>query len=299
MDKMSIEPPSVLIITLDWKQPEMTIECIQTLRKMTYSNFDYLVIEQESNNESIEILEKHFPMYSLIVLEENVGFAKGCNIGLKIACEREYDYALLINNDAFPAADMLEKLVSEIEPNIALLSPKIYYESEPNRIWFANGRRQRSTLNLRDTGRGEIDNEKWGQSRDVDYLLGTCLLVNLKKVEPLGFFNEQYFMYYEDLDWSIRLRNAGYRLRLVSSAHLYHRVATSSGGMNAPHRQYHLARSSFIFFFTHRATGNAILILIGRIGSGVKRITKLSIMRNIVSLKAYLRGLADGYKATR
>jgi len=288
--------PRILAIMLNWRQAEMTLTCVRVLREMAYNNLDILVVDNGSADSSAEMLQKKLPTdVELYAMPDNLGFASGCNIGLHQAIKGDYEYALLINNDAFAAPDMLINLLAEVAPDIALLSPKIYYESEPERIWFANGRQHPITLDLRDTGRGQLDGERWAKSRDVDYLLGTCLLVNLTAVQSVGFFDERYFMYFEDLDWSLRLRQAGYRLRLISDAHLYHRVAVSSGGLESPLRQYYLARSSVMFWRSYARLGRPLIILLFRLGSAIKRVARLLIRGEIAVISAYLHGLRDGW----
>jgi GT2 family glycosyltransferase len=190
----------------------------------------------------------------------------------------------------------LSKLIEEASANIALLSPKIYYESAPDRIWFAGGQQHPHLLELRQSGRYQVDGPEWGESRDVDYLLGTCLLVNLAAIRQVGLLDECFFMYYEDLDWSFRLRQAGYRLRLVAQAHLYHRVAVSSGGSYSPIRQYYLAQSSVIFFHRHAPKGRPFAIMLFRLGSALKTTFLLAARGQWQAAYAYLGGLYNGWR---
>lgn len=292
---MTIQP-SVLAIVLNWQQPQITLQCIQALQAMAYPRLEMLIIDNGSADDSFEILSRVLSAEQLVTLPQNLGFASGCNVGLKQAIVRNFDYALLINNDAFPAPDMLEKLLSKARPDIALLSPKIYYEAEPKRIWFGNGRQHPWTLDLQDTGRGQIDGPEWASDREVDYLLGTCLLVNLAAGKAVNFFDERYFMYFEDLDWSLRFRQAGYRLFLVADAYLYHRVAVSSGGLESPLRRYHVARSGVIFWRTHAHLGSPGIIMLFRLASGIKMVSRLLLRKEFTAAMAYLRGLLDGWQ---
>ena len=152
---------------------------------------------------------------------------------------------------------------------------------------------------MRETGQGEKDGPKWKETRNVDYLVGTGLLVNVAAVSQVGFFDDSYFMYYEDLDWSIRLRKAGLKLRLVANAHLYHQVSYSSGGQSTPSQLYHQAKSSIIFFTRHAQEGRPILIFLFRLGSALKTTTSLLLQRNLSALKAYWQGLRDGLQAIK
>lgn len=290
--------PRVLAVVLNWRQPAMTLECVRALSDMSApSALDILVIDNGSGDGSAETLRHELPAgIDLLALPENLGFGRGNNVGLRRALDEGYDFALLINNDAFAASDMLARLLAAAEPSIALLSPKITYEAKPHILWFAGARRKRRTLDIAGTGRGQTDGPAWSADRDADYLLGTCLLVNLAAVRSVGLFDERYFMYFEDLDWSIRLQRAGYRLRLVAGARLSHRVAASSGGLESPTRRYHLARSGVIFWRTHASLGNPAAILLFRIASAVKMLLRLSLTGQFAVAAAYWRGLRDGWR---
>jgi len=287
------------VIIINWRQPAMTVECVQAVRQMRAANAELLLIDNGSGDGSVEQLRQAFPDVPLMALPENVGFAAAANRGLERASKRGFDYALLLNNDAFPARDMLSHLLEETSPDVALLSPKIFYEQAPRRIWFAGARRHRFLLEMRDTGQGELDGPRWAASRDVEYLLGTGLLVNLEAAETVGWLDECFFMYYEDLDWSIRLSQAGYRLRLVADAHLYHRVSLSAGGVDSPLHRYYLARSSVLFFRRHSDLGCPPAILLYRLGSAAKMVARLALSGKLETARAYVRGLVDGWRASR
>ncbi|MCA9960793.1 MAG: glycosyltransferase family 2 protein [Anaerolineales bacterium] len=287
--------PQILAIILNWRQADMTIECVQALQRISYPYLNVLVIDNGSGDDSVSKMEAALTDVTVVALPKNSGFAGGCNWGMRYAVNKGFAWALLLNNDAFAASDMLMQLVEEVTDDIALLSPMIFYEEEPTRIWFAGGRQHPLLLEMRDSGQNKKDDSLW-KTRDVDYLVGTCLLVNLPIVMRVGLLDEQYFMYYEDLDWSIRLRLAGFRLRLVSNAHLYHRVSFSSGGEGSPLHRYYLARSSVRFFRRHASEGVPLFIFMFRLASAVKMLGKLVWRRQWATAVAYLQGLHSGLK---
>lgn len=291
--------PRLLTIILNWRQPIVTLECVRTVQQTSPPNHQILLIDNGSGDDSVPQFQAtlpDIPQLNLLCLPTNVGFAAGVNTGLCWAMEQGYEYAFILNNDAFPTAKMFDHLLAEITPDIGLLSPKIFYESEPNRLWFAGADQHPILLEKRNDGRKQLDAPQWAKSRDVDYLLGTGLLVNLAAIEQVGLLDERFFMYYEDLDWSIRFRQAGYRLRLVASAHLLHRVAVSSGGEDSPLRRYYLGRSSIIFFCRHANLGNPLAILLFRFASAVKTSLRLILTRRWATVYAYWRGLGDGWR---
>lgn len=290
--------PRTLAITLNWRQPQVTLECVQALRAMQNPELDILVIDNGSGDDSVEILKQYEPPLELLELPQNVGFAAGNNQGLQLAIDRGYDFALLINNDAFAGPELLERLLVQTGSDIGLLSPKIFYESDPERIWFAGGHRDPLTLDLLDTGRGKLDDPQSMASRDVDYLLGACLLVNLGAARVVGLLDERYFFYFEDLDWSVRFMEAGYRLRLVADAHVSHRVAVSTGGEeDSAQRRYYLAFGSVLFWRQYAHLGNTAVIVAFRLISAVKMVSRLMLTGRWRVAAAYLRGLRDGWLA--
>jgi GT2 family glycosyltransferase len=274
----------------------MTMDCVRALQAMSSADFDILVIDNGSGEESVAKLRHCQDGFELRELSENVGFAAGNNYGLREALARGYEYALLVNNDAFVAPDLLEKMLAEAEPDIGLLSPKIMYESEPERIWFAGGRRHPLTIDLLDARQGQLDKPGYA-SQDVDYLLGTCLLVNLQAARAVGLLDERYYFYFEDLDWSLRFTEAGYRLRLVEAARLYHRIAVSTGGNDdTAQRRYYLARGGVLFWRDNAHFGSPGIIFVFRTLSAVKMVVRLTVTGRWPVAQAYLRGLRDGWR---
>ena len=286
----------VLAIVINWRQPEVTQACVRALQGMEGIKLQILVIDNGSGDTSPEQLRQGLPGVEVRALPENQGFAGGANVGLRKAMAEDYDFALLINNDAFAAPNMLSRLLAETSADVALLSPKIFYESEPERIWFAGAQQHPTLLELRSRGQGELDGPLWSETRDVDYLVGTCLLANVVAVRQVGFLDEAYFMYYEDLDWSLRFRQAGYRLRVVADAHLFHRVSVSTGGVESPIRHYHMARSSVLFFHRHAQKGLPRSIALYRTFSAIKTLGLLIARGKFENAKAHLNGLRDGYR---
>jgi len=145
-------------------------------------------------------------------------------------------------------------------------------------------------------GRGP-DNGRWSDTIERSVLVGCGLLIRRDLLERVGLFDERFFMYYEDLDLCLRARRAGYRLLLVPSAKMWHKVAVSSGGRDSPGERYHMARSSVLFFRKHARSWQVPFIAPYRTASAVKTVTRLLLRRRPDSARAYLRGLRDGLRS--
>ncbi|MFZ0547316.1 MAG: glycosyltransferase family 2 protein [Candidatus Promineifilaceae bacterium] len=291
-----MKQPSILIVILNWRQPELTIACVKAVQAMDGPQFDLLLIDNGSGDNSAEILTDKLPDVQLLTLPENLGFAGGCNVGLRHAVEQGYTYALLLNNDAFPEVNMLQVLLGEMGGDVGMASPKVLYHPERDYVSFGGGRQHPSLLEVRDSKANQKDRPAWQETEAVDYLWGTCWLVNLAALQTVGLLDERFFMYYEDLDWSIRFRQAGYRLLWVGKARLYHQESRSTGGTDSPLRRYYLARSSVIFFRRYAHQGRPLFIFFFRLGSAIKMVSRLLLKGRRASAGAYLRGLRDGWK---
>ncbi|HSH01346.1 MAG TPA: glycosyltransferase family 2 protein [Anaerolineae bacterium] len=285
--------PPILAIILNWRQPELTHQCINHLQALPYPHLDILIVDNGSADHSLPYFQQHLPTIPVIPNPANTGFAHGNNLGLRYAQQHNYPYTLILNNDAFAEPPMLTNLLAHATPDIGLISPKILYEPQPDLLWFAGGSQAKYTLDLVNHGRGQPDTPLWS-TRDVDYLLGTCWLVNMAALDHVGLLDESYFMYFEDLDWSLRFRQAGYRLRFVADARLHHRVAVSSGGEDTPFRRYHLARSGVHFWRRYAHLGSPPIIIAWRLLSALKMVGRLLLNRQPATARAYLRGLYHG-----
>lgn len=288
--------PSILVVILNWRQPTLTIACVDAVQEMTGPPLDILLIDNGSGDDSAEILAQTLPDIPLLKLPENLGFAGGCNVGLRQAINQGYHYALLLNNDALPEVEMLNQLLAAMTEDTGLVGPKVLYHPERDYVSFGGGRQHRTLLELRDEKGNQKDQPDWQETEAVDYLWGTCWLVNLAATQKVGLLDERFFMYYEDLDWSIRFRQAGYRLLWVGKARLYHHESRSTGGTDSPLRRYYLARSSVLFFRRHGHLGRPFFILLFRLGSAIKMVARLLILGKRESARAYLHGMRDGWK---
>ncbi|MCK4891256.1 MAG: glycosyltransferase family 2 protein, partial [Candidatus Pacebacteria bacterium] len=240
-------PKKVYIIILNWNNEEDTIECIRSLKKINYNDYKIIIVDNGSEEKSVLKIKKQYSEICIIKNKKNLGFAGGNNIGIKYAINNGADYVLLINNDTIVDEDFLNKLVEAGDSNesVGLVGSKIYFYSEPNRIWFAGGKVNWLKNKGTHIGLDEIDKGQYDKINDVGYLTGCCLLIKREVIEQIGALKEDYFLYYEDTDFSLRARNIGYKCVYVPESKIYHKISRSTKPGSASYVYYH-ARNGLV-----------------------------------------------------
>jgi len=290
--------PLVYVVTLTWNQREDTLSCLESLKRMTYPHRRFLLVDNGSVDGTIEAVQERFSDVEIIANSRNLGFPGGFNVGLRRALDEGAEYVFMVNNDIFVAPDILDQLMACAgPPDVGMLAPKIYYADEPDRIWSVGARRHPWTLEMTDKGKMQLDQGQWDEVIERDYLVGCALLLKRSLLEDVGLFDEGYHpIYYEDLDLSLRARQAGYRLLMVPSARMWHKVSASGGGADSPRERYLVARNSARFFGKHVRGWRWLIVVPYRLGSAVKMTTRLLCQGKRESALAYLRGLRDGLR---
>jgi GT2 family glycosyltransferase len=216
---------NTLIVVLNWNSREMTRDCIQSLLAMEGDSFQILLIDNGSQDGSVEYLQEAFPNIQVIANGRNLGFAAGCNIGMDRALREGYDYVLLVNNDTIIDPMLLRELRGEAGrcPTAGMLSPKIYYFEPSDQLWWAGGTYNSWSGIPAHAGRKQVDAGQFDQSRNIDWATGCVLLLCCAALRATGLFDEQFFGNGEDLDLSLRMRKHGYVVRYAPKAIVWHR----------------------------------------------------------------------------
>jgi hypothetical protein len=224
--------PKVIILILNWNGLKDTIECIESIGNIHYSNYSVLVIDNGSDGDNVRLLKEKFGAgLNIIETGKNYGFAGGINRGISYALRNlESDYMLLLNNDTIVAPDFLDKLISAVEKDstIGLAGPKIlfynesqYIQSTGNRINMVMG------IPIRIAFKEKDSSEATG-IQTADYI-DTAILVKTSLFKSVGLFDESYFCYWEDADYGVRARRAGFRVISVLDARVWHKKTVILG----------------------------------------------------------------------
>jgi GT2 family glycosyltransferase len=224
--------PLVYIIVLTWNGKKDTLECLSSLKQLVYPNYRVLVVDNASVDGSTEQVKSQFPDVELIVNKDNFRFAGGNNVGIEYALSKNADYILLLNNDTIVDPNFITELVTtaESDSQIGIVGPKMYYYTDPKRIWYAGGKIEWWKGWISHIGIREIDNEQYCQTKETDFISGCCVLVKREVVETIGILDTAYYIYGEDVDWCIRAFRAGYRLMFEPRAKIWHKLSVSTGG---------------------------------------------------------------------
>jgi len=217
--------PRVYVIILNWNSPQMTAECLRSLKGTSGIGFRTVVVDNGSRDSSAEFLRAAFPEAAVIANGRNLGFAGGCNVGIRLALAAGAEFILLVNNDTILDPCLLQELVAHADahPEAGILSPKIYYAAPSNALWWAGG-----TFNIWTGHADHIDRQKTDIGahdlpRDLDWATGCVMLIRCDALRKTELLDEQIFAIGEDVDLSLRIRDAGYSVRYVPTARLWHR----------------------------------------------------------------------------
>ena len=292
--------PLVHIIILTWNHWEETAVCLESLRQLTYPNYKIIIVDNASTDDTVENIREYYPHLTLIINEENLGFAKGVNIGIRHALDDQTDYVFLLNNDTIVPPNLLDVLIhhAEVLPNVGILTPMLHYLDDPEQLWFCGTDRNYLTLEAKDFGhfgpRRHIESNK---PSTVDYIFGTAMLIPEHTIGNVGLLDEDFFMYYEDMDFCIRAQAIGkYKLYYIPDVSVGHGVAASTRTHSAM-RYYHKARASVIFFRKHTNLIRAPIVITFRVANAIRTVIHLIRHKQKETLQFYLQGLKEGLYA--
>ncbi len=295
--------PSLAIIIVNWNSYNVTAACLLSLRSIDYGNFETIVVDNGSEDNSVEEIRAQFPEATLLRNSENRGFTGGNNTGIQYALDQGKDLIMLLNNDTIVTSGFASILIKEllIDKSIGAIHPKIMYNQEREIIWSAGGFMNFFFFLTKQRGLNEKDLGQYNESSDVEWVTGCCFLTRSKIVREVGLLDDKFFIYYEDGDWSFRIKAHGYRLRYEPRSLIYHEVGKSNEnrkgheeGNISPFTRYQSVRNH-LFLVRRYAKG------INKIGSWVNQFFKIGgylgyylIRGRFQKFKIVIRAVIDG-----
>ena len=223
--------PKVSIIILNWNGLDDTIECLESLKKITYPNYDVIVVDNASSGNDVAVLRERFGDYAHIIQnDENYGFARGNNVGIRYAMEKGSNYVMLLNNDTTVAPTLLDQLVgvAETDQRVGILGPNIYDYYQPDKTLTLGP----ATVDWWRNTAKSIPSHGCGQVIMTEYIIGAAMLISRKTIETIGPLPEEYFLGVEDMDYCVHASRAGIGIAIVTKAIIWHKCARSKSRMS-------------------------------------------------------------------
>ncbi len=242
----------VTAVVLNYKVRDLTVKCVESLKQSTLV-LEIIVVDNNSGDGVEEEIKKLGVEF--IQTGANLGYTGGNNIGIKKALKNGSDLILILNPDTVVDKNCLKNLIKGMEETGAgIVGPKIYFRDKSSRsargarktIWYAGGKFDRLNVIGQHRGVDEKDSGQYDQITETDFVTGAAILVDKKVFDQVGFFDEKYFLYYEDLDFCERAKKAGIKVAYISTAVVYHENAKSTG-LGSPLQDYYITRNRMLF----------------------------------------------------
>ena len=263
--------PLVVLIILNLNRKDDTLECIKSLYEDLYPNKKIIVLDVYSNDGSVLAIRKAYPTVDIIELTENLGYAGNNNIGIQAAMDQGAEWIFVLNDDVILDRECISELikVGQEDPAIGVLGPLVYHHGEPSVIQSAGGMLGKYWESIH-LGKNEEDRGQFKDPSPVEWISGCAILVRREAVEQAGMLDENYFLYWEETEWCIRIGRLGWKIINVPSAKLWHKGVQKD----------YSPRPSFAYY----ATRNHLATLAKHNAPLVARIyTWLQIIRTLVS----------------
>ncbi|RJQ25328.1 glycosyltransferase family 2 protein [Candidatus Parcubacteria bacterium] len=277
----------VAIVTLSYNNEKDTAECIESINNLNTSTFDLSVIVVDNGSNSkfnpsakirarIQNSKLNKGQLNIIRSEENLGFAEGNNIGIRYSLEEGAEYILLLNNDTLIDKNLIVELIKTIESSdkIGIVVPKIYfapgYEFHKDRyeekekgkvIWYAGGEIDWKNVIGHHRGVDEVDHNQFDKTEETEFATGCCMLIKKEVFEKIGAFDKNYYLYYEDSDFSERTKKAGYKILFNPKAIVWHKNAGSAGGSGSKLQDYYITRNRILFSIKYAPLRSKLAVL--------------------------------------
>lgn len=305
---MEINLPLIYICLVNYNGYEDTIECIESLKNITYENYKIIIVDNASTDNSYEILKKLYNNYGIasgcdiIANDNNGGFSVANNIAIRHAIKNGAEYVLLLNNDTVVKPELLDELLKSFQRNkdAGIVGGKIYHYDNSSLIDHAGGDIDLVKYTTSHYGLNQLDNENYNFEKEVGFISGCLMLIKREVFEKVGFLPEEYFMYYEDTDFCLKAKEKGYKLIYNPKGVIYHKGAKSSGGSESVFYVEWSTRNRIIFMNKYKTKG--VLFIYSNIYFYFTRFVRLlqyTCKGDIKKSCALMKGIREGIKYIR
>lgn len=249
--------PSVVALVLNHERPDETVQCLRSLESSTYRNLEVLVLDTGHTRSGADEIRQACPGAEVVMLERNLGYTGGNNVGLKLALRRRAAWVLLVNDDVVVDPNCVSRLIEsgQSDERIGMVGPTVYNHAEPQSIQTAGGRLGpdwSASFLVPD----ELELGQYEHPRDVAWLSGSALMVRRELCEQIGILDERFFSYWEEVEWCLRAVRSGWRVVHVPNAKVWHKGGGAAADADAaplPAVAYYTTRNHLLGLQTQRA----------------------------------------------
>jgi GT2 family glycosyltransferase len=254
--------PSLAVVLVNWNRSQDTLNCVQSLSTSTFKDFVVIVVDNGSVAHELEKIRAGVDRFVLIETGENLGYTGGNNVGIRHALKLGCRFVLLLNNDTFVAPSTLDHMMNAVaaDSRIGVLTPKIFFHPERHLIWSAGTRFDRRYMIGHLSGYNEQDCGQFDEPADLEWASGCAMLIHSEVIRDVGFLCDDYFAVCEDIDYSLRTKKVGYKIKYQPSALVWHLESASSGGHDAPQYVYYQVRN-YLMLHARWASGVTHLVV--------------------------------------
>lgn len=282
------------IITINYNGLNDTCALIETIP--FNDKMEVIVVDNASTNDEATLIQERFPYITVVRSNQNLGFAGGNNLGIKAAHGK---YLFFINNDTIFKDFLVQALIERLDTtdSIGIVCPKIRFAWGDNPIQYA-GYTPLSRMTVRNhaIGFGEEDKGQYETAHPTPYAHGAAMLVKREAIEKVGLMPECYFLYYEELDWSMMFTRAGYQIWYDPACTIYHKESQATG-QNSPLRTYYITRNRFLLVKRNWEKSAQYLSYVYLLCVvALRDICKFALNVDLGLIKATIRGIRDFFK---
>ena len=231
MDNIKSTHPKVHLIVLNWNDKELSGKCLSSIEKVSYPNYEVLIVDNNSQDGSVKFFKENFSQYDVLALEDNLKYAGGNNAAVEYLKPKEEDFLVFINNDTIVSSDFLDHLIIPFsnDANCIITVPKILFAMDINKIWYAGGIVNMWKGKIDHVGIRNFDGPRYSFMMETDYATGCCLCINSADFKKLNYFDTMFNMYCEDVDLSIRAKKMNRKIVYSPKSIILHSVSQSLG----------------------------------------------------------------------
>lgn len=244
----------VAIVILNWNGLDDTIECLESLKKISYPNYEVIVVDNASSKNDVQVLkEEYWDYIHLIANTKNYGFSEGNNIGIRYALSKQSDYVLLLNNDTVVDRDFLTELVTvaEADEKVGIAGGKVYYYDNQNKLQTVGGKVNWWFGRISHFGDQE-DVGQFDRMVERDFLYATSMLIKVEVIEKISLLDATFFFGIEEYDYCTRAKRVGFKVVYVPTSRVWHKAGASRRKLpNYPETQYLINREAGPMLYKH------------------------------------------------